>query len=57
MYSRSPITRRASLLVASLMILLVNSIGHAQETSYKASFKQKQRRGGGQCPGGPIAGD
>jgi pilus assembly protein CpaC len=42
MYSRSPITRRASLLVASLMILLVNSIGHAQETSYKASFKQNK---------------
>ena len=42
MHSRSPIKRRASLLLASLMIVLVNSIGQAQETSYKASFKQNK---------------
>lgn len=42
MHSRSPITRRVSLLLASLMIVLVNSIGHAQATSYKASFKQNK---------------
>lgn len=42
MHSRSPITRRLSLLLASLMILLVNSISHAQETSYKASFKENK---------------
>lgn len=42
MHSRSPITRRASLLLAALMIVLFNSIGHAQETSYKASFKQNK---------------
>jgi pilus assembly protein CpaC len=42
MHSRSPITRRATLLLASLMIVLFNSIGQAQETSYKASFKQSK---------------
>ena len=42
MHSRSPITRRVSLLLASLMILVINSVGHAQATSYKASFKQDQ---------------
>src|SRR6185295_9162169 len=40
MHSRSPITRRVSLLLASLMIVLINSIGNAQTTSYQASFKQ-----------------
>src|SRR5436190_7753717 len=42
MHSRSTITRRASLLMASLVIVLTSSIGHAQETSYKASFKQNK---------------
>src|SRR5882672_8671903 len=42
MHSRSPITRRVSLLLASLMIVVFNSIGHAQATSYKASFKQNK---------------
>ena len=42
MHSRSPIARRVSLLLASLMIVLINSIGHAQATSYKASFKENQ---------------
>ena len=42
MHSRSPITRRVSLLLASLMIVLINSIVHAQATSYKASFKQNK---------------
>ena len=42
MHSRSPITRRVSLLLASMMIVLVNSIGHAQAPSYKASFKQNK---------------
>ncbi len=42
MHSRSPITRRATLLLASLMIVLFNSIGQAQETSYTASFKQNK---------------
>ena len=42
MHSRSPIARRISLLLASLMIVLINSIGHAQATSYKASFKENQ---------------
>lgn len=41
MHSRSPITRRVSLLLASLMIVLVHSISHAQ-TSYVASFKQNK---------------
>src|SRR6266436_5627626 len=38
MHSRSPITGRLRLL-ASLTIVLISSIGHAQTTSYKASFK------------------
>ena len=42
MHSLSPITRRVSLLLASLMIVLVNSVAHGQETSYKASFKQNK---------------
>jgi len=42
MDSRSPITRRVSLLLASLMIVLINSICHAQATSYKASFKENK---------------
>jgi pilus assembly protein CpaC len=42
MYSRSPIARRVSLLLASLMVVLVHSIGHAQSASYKASFKENK---------------
>ncbi len=42
MHSRSPITRRVSLLLASLMIVVINSVGHAQATSYKASFKENK---------------
>ncbi|MGI8735213.1 MAG: type II and III secretion system protein family protein [Pyrinomonadaceae bacterium] len=34
--------RRVSLVLASLIILLVNSVAHAQETSYSASFKQNK---------------
>jgi pilus assembly protein CpaC len=40
MHSRSTITRRASLIVASLVIVLVSTVTHAQETSYKASFSK-----------------
>lgn len=40
MYSRFPITRQISLMLATLIILLVNSLVYAQENSYKASFKQ-----------------
>lgn len=42
MHSRSHFTRRVSLLLASLMIVLVNFIGQAQSTSYKASFKENK---------------
>lgn len=42
MHSRFPITRRVSLLLAPLMIVAMNSIGHAQATSYKASFKENK---------------
>jgi pilus assembly protein CpaC len=42
MHSRSKITRRVSLLLASLMIVFINSIGHAQAISYQASFKQNK---------------
>ena len=41
MHSRSPITRRG-LLLASLTIVLINSICHAQATSYKASFNENK---------------
>lgn len=34
--------RRVSLVLASLIILLVNSVARAQETSYTASFKQNK---------------
>jgi pilus assembly protein CpaC len=40
MNTRSPITRRVKLGLASLILVLSNSAIHAQETSYKASFKQ-----------------
>ena len=39
MQSRSTVTRRFSLLLASLTIVVVNFAAQAQETSYKASFK------------------
>ena len=40
MHSRSPIKRRVSLLLASLILVLAHSVMQAQESSYKASFKQ-----------------
>ncbi len=43
MHSRSPFIRRISLLLAPLMIVLINSVGHAQATSYKASFKDNNK--------------
>jgi pilus assembly protein CpaC len=42
MQSRYLITRRMSLLLASLIILLVNSVMYSQENSYKASFGQNK---------------
>ncbi|HWF89437.1 MAG TPA: type II and III secretion system protein family protein [Pyrinomonadaceae bacterium] len=42
MQSRSPISRRLSLLLASLITIFTVSIAHAQETSYKASFSQNK---------------
>ena len=42
MQSRSPIARRVSLLLASLISIFATSIAHAQETSYKASFSQNK---------------
>ncbi len=42
MQSRFPITRRVSLTLASLILVLVNSVAYAQETSYKASFRQNK---------------
>lgn len=38
MHSRPSTIRRVSLLLASLILLLVNSVAHAQESTYKASF-------------------
>jgi len=42
MQSRSPISRRVSLLLAALITIFANSISYAQETSYKASFGQNK---------------
>ena len=42
MQSRSPISRRVSLLLAALISIFANSIANAQETSYKASFGQNK---------------
>ena len=42
MQSRSPISRRVSLLLAALITIFANSISNAQETSYKASFSQNK---------------
>src|SRR5215204_868668 len=42
MQSRSPFSRRASLLLASLITIFATSIAHAQENSYKASFGQSK---------------
>ena len=42
MQSRSPMSRRVSLLLASLITIFANSIAHAQENSYKASFAQNK---------------
>jgi len=42
MQSRSPISRRVSLLLASLITIFGTSIAHAQENSYKASFAQNK---------------
>jgi pilus assembly protein CpaC len=42
MQSRSPISRRMSCLLASLITIFATSIAHAQETSYKAPFGQNK---------------
>ncbi len=42
MQSRSPISRRVSLLLASLITIVATSVAHAQENSYKASFSQNK---------------
>src|SRR6266850_3046044 len=42
MQSRSPISRRMSLVLASLIIIVASTTTRAQETSYKASFSQNK---------------
>lgn len=42
MQSRSPISRRVSLVLASLITVFAYSLAHAQENSYKASFGNKE---------------
>lgn len=42
MHSRSPITRRINMVLASLIIVAGNSFASADENSYKASFKQNK---------------
>src|SRR3954466_11104193 len=39
MHSRSPISRRFSVMLASMMFVLVNAVAYGQESTYKASFK------------------
>src|SRR6266542_1573922 len=43
MQSRFPITRRVSIALASLILVLVNSVDYEKETSYKASFRQNKQ--------------
>ena len=40
--SSSPITRRAGLVMASLILIVANTIANAQDNSYKASFEQNK---------------
>ena len=42
MQSRSRISRRVGLLLASLITIFANSVAYAQENSYKASFGQNK---------------
>ena len=42
MQSTSSITRRISLTLASLVLVLIHSVAYAQDTSYTASFKQNK---------------
>ena len=42
MQSRSPIARRLSLVLASLITIFATTAAYAQETSYKASFSQNK---------------
>ena len=42
MQSRSPISRRVSFVLASLVTIFSYTITHAQENSYKASFSQNK---------------
>jgi pilus assembly protein CpaC len=42
MQSRFVVKRRVSLLLASLMVVFISAVSQAQQTSYKASFKQNQ---------------
>jgi pilus assembly protein CpaC len=42
MQTRSPLTRRVSLVLASLIIIFANTVTRAQENSYKASFKESK---------------
>lgn len=42
MHRRSPNTRRLSLVLASLTVVLVHSLAYGQETSYKASFNENK---------------
>ncbi|MGI8837466.1 MAG: type II and III secretion system protein family protein [Pyrinomonadaceae bacterium] len=42
MQSTSSVTRRVSLILASLVLVLIHSVAYAQDTSYTASFKQNK---------------
>ena len=57
MQSRSPIARRVSLLLASLITIFATSIAHAQENSYKASFGQNKEANRRQRSCGTVARD
>ncbi|MEP6719002.1 MAG: pilus assembly protein N-terminal domain-containing protein, partial [bacterium] len=42
MQSTSSVTRRISLILASLVLVLIHSVAYAQDASYTASFKQNK---------------
>src|SRR5215472_19081835 len=42
MQTQSTVRRRVALILASLLVVLVNCAAQAQETTYKASFKENK---------------
>src|SRR5919109_5641225 len=42
MHNHSTVSRRVALILASFIVVILNCAVHAQETSYKASFKENK---------------